>query len=482
MPVKTVRQHSLPLDAETMRELTDMAVAYRNVKNYVYSRYSGICSIVLVNHRGRCRREIRDEWSAKRTNFASQWPLPARISNLAIEDALGGIRSEYSNTVRRLKLAIKTSETLDEDTKTVLLETVRHDRLVQQVLVEHRLERPKKTASLIVDERHAVNWLCRHYRRLRGHVPHTDSLYLRVDDCLYSYTHGEDGNSVIGVATMRRGQRLTLPLTDRLEHRGILRIIVKPSTRTVEIQSTLNVTVKPLNMDGERVIGIDKGVTDLLMCSTGNAYGHVGTLMAQESDRQTAKLRQRNRVWQQAKRCEEAGDMAKAERIRRNNMGHIKWTRQTGRAKAHITSDMNRAIRLMLHSEQPSAIVLEQLNFQNMKRELPKNVRRKLAYWMKGVLDDRLEYIASLYGVDVVHVNAAYTSQQCAQCKCLGERAGKRFTCPHCGHRDDADHNASLVILSRIDDPQLFTPYKTLRKEIEDYTKEYDRLTRPHNP
>lgn len=476
MPLKTVRQHSRPLDAQTMQTLTDMAVAYRSVKNYVYSRYSGIRSIVLVNHKGRCRREIRDEWSAKHTNFASQWPLPARIRNLAIEDALGGIRSEYSNTMRRLKLAIKASETLDEDTKTALLETVRHDRLVQQVLVERRLGRPKKTASLVVDEHHAVNWLCRRYRRLRGHVPHTDSLYFRVDGCLYSYTHGEDGNSVMGAASMRRGQRLTLPLTDRLEHRGILRVVVEPATSTVEIQSTLNVSAKPLGADGKNVIGIDKGVTDLLMCSTGNAYGHPGTLMARESDRQTAKLKRRNRVWRQAKRCEQAGDMAKAERIRRNNMGRAKWTRQTCKAKARITSDMNHAIRLMLHSEKPSAIVLEQLNFQNMKRELPKNVRRKLAYWMKGVLDDRLEYVASLYGVDVVHVNAAYTSQQCAQCKCLGERTGKRFSCPHCGHKDDADRNASLVILSRADDPRLFTPYKTLRKEIEDYTKEYNRL------
>ncbi|WP_366516624.1 zinc ribbon domain-containing protein [Microcoleus sp. PH2017_20_SFW_D_A] len=56
------------------------------------------------------------------------------------------------------------------------------------------------------------------------------------------------------------------------------------------------------------------------------------------------------------------------------------------------------------------------------------------------------------YGVEVVAVNPAYTSQTCHKClhihpiKGKSYRSGKVFKCGHCGNHCDADENGSKVI------------------------------------
>ena len=60
-----------------------------------------------------------------------------------------------------------------------------------------------------------------------------------------------------------------------------------------------------------------------------------------------------------------------------------------------------------------------------------------------------LEYFGSIYGVPVIAVEPAYTSQKCSQC---GEKVVKTLStrthkCPHCGYEADRDHNAAINIL-----------------------------------
>ena len=70
--IKTVKQYSYPLEEEVVKELEFIGDQYKNVKNYVYSRFSGISSILLLT----TPRKIRDKWV--KTEFYKQWKLPAR--------------------------------------------------------------------------------------------------------------------------------------------------------------------------------------------------------------------------------------------------------------------------------------------------------------------------------------------------------------------------------------------------------------------
>jgi transposase len=71
-------------------------------------------------------------------------------------------------------------------------------------------------------------------------------------------------------------------------------------------------------------------------------------------------------------------------------------------------------------------------------------------------MSSAIEIVASRRGSRVILVNAAYTSQTCSQCGCLGKRAGNNFHCTSgCGAVMQADHNAAVNVLARLYDKEL---------------------------
>ncbi|ONK12894.1 putative transposase [Streptomyces sp. MP131-18] len=87
------------------------------------------------------------------------------------------------------------------------------------------------------------------------------------------------------------------------------------------------------------------------------------------------------------------------------------------------------------------------------------NVRAK-AGLNRSILDNtpgerrrQLEYKARLYGSELRAVPPFHTSQTCAACGNADPESrkgcGRLFACIHCGHEDDADHNASVEIEAR---------------------------------
>lgn len=81
-----------------------------------------------------------------------------------------------------------------------------------------------------------------------------------------------------------------------------------------------------------------------------------------------------------------------------------------------------------------------------------KNERRRGNSWAFFQLRLFLSYKSVKYGVELVAVNPAYTSQTCNNClhihpiKRKSYRRGKSFKCGHCGNHGDADENGSKVI------------------------------------
>ena len=110
-------------------------------------------------------------------------------------------------------------------------------------------------------------------------------------------------------------------------------------------------------------------------------------------------------------------------------------------------------------------IVMEDLQVDQMTRsargtvENPgRNVRAKSGLnrsilregW--GEILEMLEYKAARAGIPTVRVNAQGTSITCAACGCRDPKSRKSqslFLCTNCGHRDNADHNASVNIGDR---------------------------------
>ena len=128
-------------------------------------------------------------------------------------------------------------------------------------------------------------------------------------------------------------------------------------------------------------------------------------------------------------------------------------------AKNKIRNKENRKVKDINHkisraivnraAQQACGIKLEKLSSIRQTARQSKSSRPSLHSWSFYQLQQMIEYKAKLLGVPVVYVDPAYTSQTCSKCGLIGTRNGKDFTCPHCGHVDHADVNASFNIALR---------------------------------
>ena len=179
--IKTVKQYSHELDQETLKELKFIANQYKNVKNYVYSRFTGLNSIPLLGR----ERQIRDEWV--KTKFAEQWKLPARYWKLALSEAMGNIKSQWSNIKRRIKERIKVNDNLSNEDRHYINYILKLDNYYHKVLTNQSFDVPKIFQNKKLNYKYLNNLIKRYTRKYKGNIPYSKiGTTLSIDTGLYS--------------------------------------------------------------------------------------------------------------------------------------------------------------------------------------------------------------------------------------------------------------------------------------------------------
>lgn len=120
--------------------------------------------------------------------------------------------------------------------------------------------------------------------------------------------------------------------------------------------------------------------------------------------------------------------------------------------ESRIVRDLNHKISRKIVDVAKShhaALVFEDLSGIRKTRKQYRSFRYALHSWSFYQLQTFVEYKSKLLGVPVIYVNPAYTSQDCSRCGARGNRDGKEFKCPICGHVDHADVNAAFNIALR---------------------------------
>lgn len=216
---------------------------------------------------------------------------------------------------------------------------------------------------------------------------------------------------------------------------------------------------------GDQVLGIDKGYTESFTDSDGEHHGiGFGRVMTEYSDQVAATGKQRNKLHALEKKHRANGNIAKAGRIRKNNLGRTKLTARKERAQKRLRNIADQAAHSIV--DKAGMVVSEDLTSPIAKKFQWKRFNRRMSAWAKGVLAESLDSICAQRKAEHRLVNGAYTSQMDSTTRLLeGKRDGDKFYRVN-GEVLQADHNAALNVLARIDDAEItrFTPYLEVRR------------------
>lgn len=414
------------------------------MKNYVYSRFSGINSLLLIEN----DRVIRDEWTHNK--FYEQWKLPARYWKLALSDAISNIKTEWSMVKKRVRLIARNNKMLLNDDRHYINYILKINDLFYKVLTNKSFDIPKIFKDMNLNYKYLNNLIKRYVRKCKGKISYTkkNNVFF-VDEGLYSCKNG-----YIELTCTKKRKRLLIKLTDSNIYKNNNTLIIKIINNKLEIYCPLKIKTKK-NKNKENIIGIDKGYKYLFAVSNDKFYGDkLNEFLNKETERLNNKNKQRSRFLSIYKKYLEQGNIKKANNIKNNNLGKVKYNCQKNRHDQTVKSYINHSLRQLIINEKPTEIVMEQLNFTDRNNKYSKSINRKLTRWIKGYIRERLEYLCKYYDIKTTYINPAYTSKICNICGTFGKRDGDVFTCLKCG-KIHADINAAKNILNRKYDKEI---------------------------
>lgn len=458
---KNIKQYSETLSEEQIQEVSLILHRYNKVRSYAFSRFSSINGLQYLQY----PRKIRDEWV--KSDFAEQWKLPPKYWKCALEDAFNSIKSSWESTKTKIRKYISKNQNLTKQEKEYCFYILNANSILYSILTHTEFTRPEKIKDLEIDTTKVHNLICRYVRKYKFGIPKAiNGKSMLIDENMYSY---KTKTTDMGIQGLIWGKQIKFNTRDKRKWKGNINIVLRDDY--IEIHKATKVRIKPI-AKSENIVGIDKGFSSLIATSTGEnkQYGtNLSSLLVEKSDKLSKKNKQRNKLNALVRKHKKNGNHNKVKKLLKYNLGKKKYNKLKSKSTAHIESYINASLNEFIQEQKPSEIVLEDLSFSSWKKNLPKRTNRLLSSWIKGFVQDRLEYKTELFGIKRAVVNPAYTSQVCSQCGCLGNRSGNRFKCPNCGMGVNADYNASRNILYRKYDNEisLYTPYKRVKEIIQ---------------
>jgi transposase len=436
--LRAVRQYSLPLPRETMDFLCGIAEDYARVCNVVYRRYSGIGGLEKLYPGYTIQNEMNSSELRKELN------LPYGYFHMAMFEAIGNIKSKWSNLKNRIVFLVKRNKNLTEAERQYIYYILKYDKLYAAVLTGREFERPQRFVDLNIDFRRPDNLIRRLTRR---HMPKASrsasTERFRADSRCYRY---KDGG--IYLASRTAFKRVFIPLTDNAVHDKPITMRLKHDS--AELIVAVESAVKP-RKDFTNRVALYLGYSVMFTAAGGNDYGErLGEMLAARSDRVYAKRKLRGSCYGSYRKAIQGGNTARAARIKANNLGAHKLQSRNRREMDGIKSYINAEINRMLETEKPREIIIPARSKafgEHMRRE----TKQKLSGWTVGYIRKRLSDKCALLGVAIKEVNAAYTSGVCAECGNPGKRMNRTFVCDSCGAREYYPQNSAHNLLKKAD-------------------------------
>ena len=407
--------YSDDLNQAKYEALTEIARRCGSVRTEVWHNYGSVNSLDAKF------RKVRDEW----ITVGHIKNLPQRIWRATLSDVLGDIKANREAAKINVNSHVFRNVN-DKDRRKELFKKLKNDSVWINNSYERRLMR-------------------KYWKHGKNHTQNLIVLELGSYKCFHY--NGKDYIDVIG---LKKGKRIAIPIGTNYPITGQIKLILRSGQ--VEIHYTIdNVDNRACGIPGIS-IGIDKGYTEAFADSDGIFHGEgLGKILSNETDSLNEKYQKRNKI---GAVLEKEKNPKKAKRIIRHNLGRKKLDRRKKKHRGKVKTIIYRAANNIIGKAE--TVVCEDLTKTFKSKNLGKNTNRRLSGWVKGLMASAIDIVASRRGYRVVLVNAAYTSQTCSKCGCLGKRTGDKFHCASgCGVVMQADLNAAINILARLDDEEL---------------------------
>ena len=442
----------------------------RNIKNYVWSRYSGISS--LLKQSG---WTIRDELIQK--DLLSK-KIPKTLSRVAVEKSASTIKTNWSLTKKQVKKAIAQNENLTKDDKRYLYLCLKHTPTLYNILNYKKVDYQTDYLKDLKIDVHRLNNLLRRYIRRYKAKPYTKKANVILTSNLYKFN---TNNRIFMFSGKAKNSRIEIDLIGNVPKlKGTLELVKNQKDNQYYLHVPLDRIINKKEMtEQSEILGLDVGITDLITLSNGSVYGaNSAELFYTLSDNLVNKNRSRlfsykrkleQRILAELDLSKKAILEQKLKNLENNNLGSKKRNSKISKYKSRIASHINCELNKMVKEEDIQEIVREDLNWSSKKKNVSKKQQNRFSTWSKGVLLERLSVKLAEKGITETIVNPAYTSQVCCKCNHLGNRKGKEFKCSNCNLSIDSDFNASINIKKRkfIKEIDIDTPYKEVKKYYE---------------
>ena len=180
-----------------------------------------------------------------------------------------------------------------------------------------------------------------------------------------------------------------------------------------------------ISNDNNKVVGIDRGIYNLAVLSTGKIIN------SKEVRKQQRKFLY-NRKKLQAK-----GTQSTKRKLRS----------LSGKEK-RFSKNFNHIITKKIVNLDFDTFVLEDLKHIRKKKIYNKKFNKWLSSWGFSQFEQFLSYKAEALGKKIVHTDPRYTSQKCSHCGSIKKenRNKSKFICLECGYQNHSDINAAINI------------------------------------
>ena len=422
---KTVHQYSKGVIPErNMEKLREIAEDYRKVKNYVYARYGSIGSLSKL-YPG---YTVQNEMTA--SGLRSDLEMPSVYFYLAVFDALGDIKAQWSRTKSKILELVGKHEGLSPEEKHYLRFLMKVNNAFEAVLNEKEIRLPKELQkkqeelASLVDTEKLHRYLCRQARKYheKQHTSAADGFALSEK----AYRYGDHG---IYISIKEKRKRVFVPLTDNNEYKRQLYIRLYPDEGKMEVRAPVNVAVKS-HKDYTNVVGIAMGYHTMLTTDQGHRYGEeLGRYQTEYAE----WMRRQTGIYN---------------RNRKDNPGREKYEARKRRYTSQLHSYINQELNRFLREEKPEVVYMAKLP-KPYGGGVSRKINHSVSMWQRGYIRRRLELKCSQQSVEMAEVFGKGISSTCSSCGAKGVKADGIFRCPLCGYESEEKVNTARNVKKR---------------------------------